>query len=473
MKKGSITPYLCLVLCVLLSLISAAYYSARISAGRVALAAGLEQSLYSLFGEYDRELFEEYGLLMIDGGRGSDSLQLHRLTGEAEAYASYILNPGKNLLDAGSLTAMADPEASILSYTLATDGGGAAFARQICTAMKGKLAAGAAGLLKEQLEESRGTSDRQVEQMGKASSDTSVSEQEQAAADAIEIDESYRDPRQTVVEARKLGILRLAVPAGYVVSENTADLSTFPSGRTLQRGIGTPGLQKGGIVDHALLMEYASEMFPCFTSGHTGSGLQYQQEYLITGKASDVENLKGTLTRLLVIREASNIAYLAANPQKRAESLAAATAVCSAIGMPYLAPAAAAGIRAAWAYAESIMDLRNLLSGGKTALVKTDETWKLSIEQLPQFLSHKNQAAQNDAGGLTYQQYLKMLLAAKNSTGLTLGLMDLVEAALRQKSGKEMFRIDNCIDAMQMKLSSRVEGKQISIDEVYGYGNGL
>ena len=64
MRRGSITLYLCLVLSILLSLIFAGLMSARLAAGRVVLASGLEQGLYSLFAGYDRELFDSYGLLV-------------------------------------------------------------------------------------------------------------------------------------------------------------------------------------------------------------------------------------------------------------------------------------------------------------------------------------------------------------------------------------------------------------------------
>ena len=67
-NQGSITIYLCLVLSVLLSLIFVGLHSACIAAGRTALASGLEQGLYSLFAGYDREMFDTYGLLFMDGG---------------------------------------------------------------------------------------------------------------------------------------------------------------------------------------------------------------------------------------------------------------------------------------------------------------------------------------------------------------------------------------------------------------------
>ena len=60
MRRGGITVYLSLILLVMLSLIAAGLYSARQAAGRVVLASGTEQALFSLFAQYDRDLFEGY-----------------------------------------------------------------------------------------------------------------------------------------------------------------------------------------------------------------------------------------------------------------------------------------------------------------------------------------------------------------------------------------------------------------------------
>ena len=123
-----------------------------------------------------------------------------------------------------------------------------------------------------------------------------------------------------------------------------------------------------------------------------------------------------------------------------------------------------------WAYAEGIFDLRRLLAGGKVSLVKNEANWHLSIEQLPLFLSSKGSGGTDDEAGLTYGQYLRILLAVRSDRELTEGLMDLVEDTVRRSEGKDAFRIDNCIDAIQMELSSSVEGKKLTAFEQYGYG---
>ena len=472
MRNGSITLYLCLALSVLLSLVAVSFYSARIAAGRVVLTSSLEQSLYSLFGEYDRDLYDRYGLMFIDGGRGSSSLQLHRLTRRAETYASYITDPSKGTISGNNLLTMDPPAAEITACTLATDGHGAAFTRQVCRAAKGIAAAKGIQTLTGGDASPLELFTSQEALADSLSADTSVSASEQEAADAITIPGDFEDPRKMAAGLRRSGILSLVLPAGSQVSSAGITENDLPSHRALQRGIGITE-QTTGIFDRALLQVYADELFPSYTGSSSDAAspenLQYQIEYLICGKDSDEENLKHIVNRLIAVREASNLAFLSADPEKRAESLAAATAVCTAAAVPYLAPVAAVGIRAAWAFAESILDVRTLLAGGKVPILKNAAGWQLSIEKLPRFLTLGDTGRKTPSDGLTYNQYLDLLLLLKPERDLSSGLMDLVEYNIRRMEGRQSFRIDSCIDSLGMSLSTVCEGKRLTASGSYQY----
>ena len=105
-------------------------------------------------------------------------------------------------------------------------------------------------------------------------------------------------------------------------------------------------------------------------------------EYLIGGKTSDVANLKVVVRRLLLIREGINLAYLETDVQKSQEALTLALGVTSAVGNPELAEPVKHAILAAWAYAESVSDVRILLDGGHVSLIKTEAQWRTSLEHL-------------------------------------------------------------------------------------------
>ena len=141
MKRGSITLQLCLVLGIILSLVLYSIRSVRIAEGRVLISSAAEQGLYSLFAQYDRDLWEDYGLLFLDGGYSGRDLQLGALCREVEEAAGYIVDPGKDsILAAGKgLSGLELTGCEPTGYLLATDNGGAAFQRQVGRVMKDTL----------------------------------------------------------------------------------------------------------------------------------------------------------------------------------------------------------------------------------------------------------------------------------------------------------------------------------------------
>ena len=53
--------------------------------------------------------------------------------------------------------------------------------------------------------------------------------------------------------------------------------------------------------------------------------LDYQLEYILTGKKSDKENIEGVTKRLKLIREGINVAYIFSNSKMRSEAKALAS----------------------------------------------------------------------------------------------------------------------------------------------------
>ena len=110
--------------------------------------------------------------------------------------------------------------------------------------------------------------------------------------------------------------------------------------------------------------------------------LAYEAEYILEGKSSDKENLESFLMKLFLVRMALNYVYLMGDSAKQAEVSALAVAVTTALLIPEAAEVLKQLILLAWAAGESVVDIRALLSGSRTALMKTSDTW-----QLPAFIS--------------------------------------------------------------------------------------
>lgn len=78
-KKGSITVFLALILSLLLSLVCTSIQSVQAAAARTQILSSLDIGLYSLFGQYDSMLLEDYDLFFLDGAQGGSSLNLGKI----------------------------------------------------------------------------------------------------------------------------------------------------------------------------------------------------------------------------------------------------------------------------------------------------------------------------------------------------------------------------------------------------------
>ena len=80
--------------------------------------------------------------------------------------------------------------------------------------------------------------------------------------------------------------------------------------------------------------EYILKKSGNYTQLKENSELQYETEYVLHGKPSDIENLKSTVLQLLLLRETANYIYLCSNPGKSGEAEALAVAIALAAYSP-------------------------------------------------------------------------------------------------------------------------------------------
>ena len=176
------------------------------------------------------------------------------------------------------------------------------------------------------------------------------------------VDESVENPIPIIRRVRKMGLLDLVVSSERGISDAVTDRKSLTSGRKLQTGLmldtdirSDNSYTSGILFGQYLLKKLGNYRRPA------AAGLNYQVEYILGGKNSDRENLKSVAGKLLVIRQGVNMAYLLSDGGKRIQVETLALAIASG----FLIPPAAAVIEAAlifcWAFAESILDVRELL----------------------------------------------------------------------------------------------------------------
>ena len=479
-QKGSITVYLSLTLAILTALIGTALYSVQCAGARVQAVHGTDQGLYSLFARYDIPMLERFHLFFLDGSFGGDGLQMGQLYNILEQDIAANTNGGKGIVDNVTLK-----DGSITEYTLATDNAGNAVRSQAVAYMESVLGIQGVRSLaqkvqgqeetiqvieakKDMIDEEQALA--QYEAMkGQAREQTVPSESPESG---VVIPENFVNPVDAVQAAKGKGILSLVLPAGKELSAVSRSTSELVSGRSLEQGMGIPAYDSSCNTWTADLMfnEYLMQHFGCFTEGGSGSGLKYQLEYILQGKESDMENLKGTATRLLLIREASNLLYLYQDEGKRGQAQITALIIATLFGMPQGAKALEPILLVSWAFGESVLDVRELLDGGRVPLLKGRDSWQLSLTDLPKIVGGVDALRKENKEGLTYQDYLRVLLMMKDSGVKTTRCMDMMEMTLREIPGRENFRLDCCLYAAGIQMNfETARGRSFTAQRDYGY----
>lgn len=113
------------------------------------------------------------------------------------------------------------------------------------------------------------------------------------------------------------------------------------------------------------------ESLSFYTHENHAGALDYQVEYVLGGKGNDKENLQYVVNRLLLIREASNIAFLYTDSQKRSELQACASALSLLLLIPEGMTLVQGVLAAGWAYVESISDVKFFCPEEKFLFLKT------------------------------------------------------------------------------------------------------
>ncbi len=492
-KKGSITVYLLMICSLLLLFACAIFYSLRIEGARVMVQAGARAGLFSVFGRYDRDLFEQYDLLFMDAGCRTGDFAPGRLARQIEKYAGipWGATPTAGRAKAANLWRLGSPAAAITGYTLATDQNGEAFYREAVAWEREMLGVKALQRLKEQVKAVEGQEKKVPEgsvenalaaydraeaeaREKKSGEDKTIQEEEPPSGSADRVIVSAEENPITVIrEIKKKGLLALVLPTDRLLSEGAVSASQLPSGRKVLEGMGLiPMVKNHSASDKVLFLSYlAGHMGNCMESKMNGS-LAYQMEYVLNGRKSDRENLEQTVKKLLLAREAANLLCLETDAGKKNEARILAAAICASLAVPIAEELVTQVLLACWAYGESLMDVRTLLAGGKVPLKKTKAGWQLELKDLARLTERLRNPAQDRTEGLDYEQYLQMLLFMNNEALCISRSLDMVEDGIRGIKGREGFRIDCCIYAMEVQVKAGLAGaSDVTVTEKRSYEN--
>jgi hypothetical protein len=248
-----------------------------------------------------------------------------------------------------------------------------------------------------------------------------------------------------------------------VTNSNSENLFQSFGDETSVTAILGAGINK--IAEIYLFEEYLSEHFYDYREQITGeeqgkgviqdaiktnvkpSVLSYEQEYLITGKASDQENLYSVIMKMIFLRTILDFITVLSDSTAREEARAAAIAIVGFTGLPILIGAVQVMVMVAWALEEALLDTCALLNGKEVPLMKRKTT--LQFHELflinRTFLEKKVQGfLGTDELSLSYQNYLQLFLLMSRETSLSYRSMDLMQENIKLRYEIESFSIQNC-----------------------------
>lgn len=470
-ENGYITLYLSLTLGIMLSLVFLLLEAVRNETIRTETETVMDIGLYSVFGEFHRQLLEQYDLFFIDTSYGEGRPDVKRLEEHLMGYMNKNFHKKKSTswLEFRDLTNLSCDNVTMEAYLYASDMGGEVLKSQIVDSMQSKT-----GLeyLEAILSEFQVIKEKeQMDFMGewkKADRKLKnlVEEKKKEMKEANPEEEEGIDldnPADYVKEVQTQGILGLVLPREKPISSMIIHPEYYLTCRDIssgREGLSYEKMMLDQITEDFLLREYFMDKCGFYNAEKEHSLLKYQVEYLLYGNEGDLQNLEAAVEEILKIREVINFLYLLSDVKKMEEAESLAWVISAVLFSPEIKEVVKTTLLFAWSYAESVKDIRILLDGNKLPVLKTAESWNTPLSKLASFSSCLGEYTVTEEG-ICYEDYLRFFLFKQSEKELLYRFMDICEMDIRMTEGNEYFQMDGCIGAVKVKANVSS-----------GYGNG-
>ena len=425
MQKAKASVTICLSLCMLMffTLCIVLAEGTRVYYLRVKAMQAMELAEFSVLSEYQKELFEDYGVFFLDLDYEQGTEQKAILEGRAESYLR------KNIEEAETVTLQT------ANFRRATDGSGSAFFLQAVEQVK--IESGYKVL--EKVFDGMGNvkpDSVNLEELLKASEDKAsglLSGLKEAAENKL-LNISLPD-----ISFPNVNILRESV---FGNAESLSDKSMALSERLLHRQL-TKGAGEEVRISFAQMQLFYLYLFQNF--GYFGSeneeiprqALEYQLEYIIAGKNSDAKNIENIMWRIFTLRAGGNYLFYHQDAGQLAKAETKAMALVGFTGNVVLINLVRELFLIAQAMEDGIQQTKTVFAGGKVPLYENGVF---------------------DGVFIGYEQYLYLFLNAAGKEEKIYRSMDVIELEVRKSSGYENFRLDHCVDFFEVEWTYCYDG---------------
>lgn len=262
--------------------------------------------------------------------------------------------------------------------------------------------------------------------------------------------------------------------SGDTDSADNADGMTFSlSGITENSGLGalTSVLSAcaENVYEKVMFTLYADDRFHCFTDDAKESQdrvLKYEQEYLVSGKESDSENLAAAAVQIALLRmiPAAIFTFTCDSTTEKASTVANATV--GMLGVPFLTAAVRALILIVWAAEQAVVETAAVLAGRRVPVTTNAATFCISFAEIVTFsqdlIRTKVKSFDSSAMGLVYDDYLKMMILIRSRTSLSERALGLIQENIGYAYDED-FLICNCATGLEAKAEVISDTAYISL----------
>lgn len=437
-KKAGITVFLTMLLAICGSLLFALLETARVKGLHTEAQMVGDMTIESMFAEYQKSIYEEYGILLLD-----ESYQTGKFEGENLEKEYIQLNDINGEKEGMYSLRLSGCEVEACQYV--TDYGGAPFRRLAVQSRSPFLTDWQEPEFEQEKENYQRLKEENQDVEEVLLGDFSACNQYEEEKNQINI----------VAEWSQNTILSKVIRDESLLSSKAISLEDTLEHRRKNQGNTKGDNENAFLVEKKLFADYLEEKMGSYTAPKEEHALDYEWEYILAGKSSDKENLAEVSKSLIKIRELSNIAYLLADTEKCMQAQEAAVLVAGWSQNPAVVELAKWGILNAWAYQESILDVRALLEGEKISFLKNSEEWTLQTVPTPLAMS-EFYTAKNCEQGWDYVTYLKFLLYMQDEEDVNYRSMDIIEANISKKEGIPL-KMDHMVVYLRIKSTYEAE----------------
>ena len=219
MLKGEITAFLSLIFVLLISFIMGVMQASEIQVQKSLSRMDTDAAIYSVFGEYQKELFEDYQIFAVEGSYGSGSFSEDNIVNRLDYY--------------GTTGIIHQTEA--IQYL--TDNGGQAFREQVISYMEQRTGVDA---VKDIVDMAEDWEIQEIEgEKVQGKEEAAVKNYEDLLAENEELpDLGEENPFGCMEQISNEGVLSMVLPSEFSLSGKSIDLSSQPSYRSLVSGWG-------------------------------------------------------------------------------------------------------------------------------------------------------------------------------------------------------------------------------------------